>query len=274
MLIFPNAKINLGLYVTEKRTDGYHNISSLMYPIKWSDMLEIIENKDPHAPPVSLSASGIHIAGHLENNLVYRAVMLLKNDFSFPSVNIHLHKIVPMGAGLGGGSADAAYAIKLVNESFHLGLNTAQMCDYCRKIGSDCAFFIDNKPAIVSQKGDILKPYDIDLSDFQLIIIVPDVAVNTANAYAHLTPQKMEYELTDILHRSVYEWKDLLRNDFEKSIFSLFPQIKTIKDAFYDSGAVYASMSGSGSAVFGLFKKEKDIRSLSFGNSKIWTQHL
>lgn len=249
MITFPNAKINIGLNVVEKRPDGYHNLETIFYPVKLSDALEIVK-----ASKTEFSASGIPIGGDYENNLVMKAYRLLQADFDLSPVKIHLHKIIPFGAGLGGGSADAAFTLKLLNQLFSLGLDRATLESYATKLGADCPFFIQNKPAFAHGIGDKLEELKIDLSDYEIAIVKPGFSVSTPEAYKNIQPKKSGFDLRTIASLPVENWKQLIQNDFEVSVFPLYPEIAEIKQKLYEAGAVYASMSGSGSAVFGIFR--------------------
>lgn len=270
MVVFPNAKINLGLSVTEKRTDGFHNIETAFYPVPLRDALEIIPAKDGKT---EFGFSGPNIPGTVENNLCFKAWELLKNDFHLPEIKFHLHKVIPMGAGLGGGSADGAFTIRLLNQVFNLKLTNGQMQDYARQLGSDCAFFIENKPVFAFGKGDLFEDTRVDLSGFYLILIKPTINVNTAGAYANIVPSRPAISIKEIIRLPVEKWKDLLQNDFETSVFKSYPEIETIKNQLYENGAVYASMSGSGSAVFGIFKTIIELKSL-FPDFFCWSGKL
>jgi 4-diphosphocytidyl-2-C-methyl-D-erythritol kinase len=250
MVSFPNAKINLGLHVTERRTDGYHNLETLFYPVGLTDALEILPSGE-----FSFQSSGISLDGDIENNLVVKAYRLLKKDFQLPAMKIYLHKVIPTGAGLGGGSSDAAFTLKMINAIFNLGLSRQQLENYAGRLGADCPFFIGNIPSLATGKGDLLMPAKIDLSPFHLVIVKPPVSVNTAIAYQGVTPKIPETSLNNIINTPIESWQNSLFNDFEKSVFMQFSQIANLKRALYDLGAQYASMSGSGSAVFGIFRQ-------------------
>ncbi len=251
MILFPNAKINIGLNIISKRPDGYHNLESIFYPIAIRDALEVIE-----ADQLRFSSSGIAIPGNADDNLCLKAYHLLKRDFpKLPALHIHLHKHIPIGAGLGGGSADASFFIRLLNQKFSLGIDNSQMEQYASKIGSDCAFFIQNKPAYALEKGDQLSPLNLDLSSYFMVLVMPDVQVSTAEAYQGVRPMPVSVPLSELLKLPVEEWKLHIKNDFETSVFSKYPLISGIKTALYDAGALYASMSGSGSSVYGIFRE-------------------
>lgn len=251
MIEFPNAKINLGLNVVEKRTDGYHNIESNFYPVfDVFDVLEIVKSNE-----LIFSSSGFLIPGEPKSNLCLRAYQLLKTDYSISPVFIHLHKSIPIGAGLGGGSSDAAFTLKLLNKIFELKLSDSELIEYARKLGSDCAFFIKNSPVYAFGKGDEFEPVSLDLSNYNIKIEYPNIHIGTAEAYAGVTPKQSVTSVKEAIHLPISEWRNVLKNDFEDSIFPNHPQIKSVKEKFYSEGALYASMTGSGSAVFGIFKK-------------------
>lgn len=253
MIHFPNAKINLGLNIVSKREDGYHNIESCFYPIPWRDSLEVIE-----AASFAFHSYGLDIPGDASSNLCVKAYELLKADHDLPPVEIHLLKNIPMGAGLGGGSADGAFTLKLLNDLFQLNLSSLQLEAYALQLGSDCPFFIQNQPAIATGRGEGLELIDLDLSGCTLAIHNPGIHISTKEAYAGITPKQPEISVADIISRPIQEWKDLLRNDFEDSIFPSHPTIAQLKQDMYAAGAIYASMTGSGSTVFGLFEGEVD----------------
>lgn len=250
MISFPNAKINLGLHITRKRPDGYHDIESVLYPVELCDVLEIIEAKSLH-----FQSSGLSIQGDEESNLVIRAYRHLQADFQLPPVSIHLHKVIPMGAGLGGGSSDAAFALKMLNTLFDLRLSIDQLEQYAAKLGSDCPFFIENCPKLVTDTGTRLQPIDLDLSGFRIELVHPAAHVSTAGAYSMVTPKQPRCALAEVLKLPVHKWQDKLVNDFEEPMQAKFPEIKRAKDSLLVRGAEYAAMSGSGSSVFGIFKK-------------------
>lgn len=265
MICFPNAKINLGLNIVEKRNDGFHNIETIFYPVGWNDVLEIIPNKTTNSleQDFNLHLSGIPILGSLNENLLYKAYQIIKKIKPVPRINVYLHKAIPMGAGLGGGSSDAAYFIKQLNEQFSLNLSEPEMIEIASQLGSDCAFFIKNKPVYATEKGNVFSETSINLSNLYIVIIFPNVHSNTKEAYSLVTPQKSQKNILTIINQPIDTWKNELKNDFEKSIFKLYPIVEQVKNNLYNIGAVYASMSGSGSAVFGLFNTEVNIGELS-----------
>ena len=249
MIVFPNAKINIGLNVVSKREDGFHNLETIFYPIKLADALEFVEAEES-----KLSISGIEIDGLPENNLILRACNLLKADFYLPPLQFHLHKVVPFGAGLGGGSSDAAFTLKMLNEYYNLGLSLQQLESYASQIGADCPFFIQNKPTFATGIGNKFHDIELDLSVYEIIILKPNISVSTPEAYKNVIPRNPKFRLPQIIKTPVEDWKNLIVNDFEKSVFANYPQIAELKQLLYDFGAYYASMSGSGSAVFGIFR--------------------
>ena len=252
MVSFPNAKINLGLDIIEKRNDGYHNISSCFYPIKLTDVLEIIESNK-----FSFSSTGFTIPGQSKENLVIKAYQLLKKDFDLPEVAIHLHKSIPTGAGLGGGSADGAYTLKMLNTLFELYLDDTILIDYASTLGSDCPFFIYSLPMIVEGRGDLIRPCGLKLKGYYLFIIKPDFAISTIEAYQEVIPIYPENSIEEILDNPSPEtWKDVLKNDFETGLFKKNPELKEIKKQLFKHGALYASLTGSGAAIFGIFRED------------------
>ena len=259
MITFPNAKINLGLDIVEKRPDGYHNLETVFYPIPLCDILEITPATDKDAPDYTFKMYNAVFEGNDDDNLVIKAHKALATDHKLPKVDISLYKHIPTGAGLGGGSADAAFALKMLNEIAALGLTAEELRTYAARIGADCAFFIDNTPAYATGIGNILTPTECCIEGYYLVLLKPDVHISTKDAYALVTPQKPQVALTETAARPIHEWKGAMKNDFEKSIFAKHPEMEKIKEDLYSMGAVYASMSGSGSSFFGIFKEEQDI---------------
>ena len=249
MCTFPNAKINIGLNITEKRTDGYHNLETIFYPIDLCDSLEFVQNDE-----TQFNCTGLKIEGEPENNLILKAYKLLKEEFDLPNIDIHLHKAIPMGAGLGGGSADAAFMLKMLNDEFCLGLSSQELEQKAAKLGADCAFFIKNKPTLAKGIGNIFEPTTINLSGYHIVLIKPEVHVSTAEAYGGCKPQRWTTPLEVAIKRPISEWKNCIFNDFEKTVFVAHPELAEIKDMLYSKGAVYAAMSGSGSTIYGLFE--------------------
>ncbi len=259
MIAFPKAKINLGLHVINKREDGFHNLETTFLAVNLCDMLEVIEQKEKVNDKITIAYGGIPVPSNATDNLVVQAYKLLDKKFSLPPVQCFLYKKIPMGAGLGGGSSDAASTLNLLNTKFKLGINTAELRNYAAQLGSDCAFFIDNKPAYVFGRGHELEPIPLNLSGYYLVLICPPIHSSTALAYQHvLKREKLEPQnsVKIILTQPIETWKEKLKNDFEPSVFNQFPELLTIKNELYQSGALYASMSGSGSSIFGIFKSK------------------
>lgn len=264
MLVFPNAKINLGLNITEKRPDGYHNLETIFYPIPVEDALEV-NVLQGRIEKYRLHQAGLEIAGEAENNLVVKAYKLLDKDFHLPPVDIHLFKHIPSGAGLGGGSADAAFMLKLLNDKFDLKLKDETLEGYAASLGADCAFFIKNKPTYAEGIGNIFSPLQLSLKGYQLWLVKPDIFVSTRDAFSKIKPHQPDMSLKEIIQLPVKEWKERMINDFEESVFPQFPVIGDIKEEMYRQGALYTSMSGSGSSVYGIFKAEATLPEVDFG---------
>lgn len=262
MLVFPNCKINIGLYIASKRADGFHNIETIFYPIPPKDALEIIPETSSNTA-VSFTISGNIIPGNSNDNLCIKAYRLLQKDFpQLPTVKIHLHKEIPTGAGLGGGSADGAFALKLLNDKFKLGLSQEKLINYALQLGSDCPFFIINTPCFASGRGEILESISLSLSGYTMLLINPGIHINTGQSFAALNIQNsMSHKeaLLNAVFSPVSLWKNTISNDFEKGVFEKYPQIGAIKDALYKAGAEYAAMSGTGSTVYGLFPENTPI---------------
>ena len=257
MVVFPHAKINLGLSVLRKRQDGFHDIETVLVPVMLCDALECIVAPDGK---FSFSMSGYAVAGAMQSNLCYQAWAFLKRDFGLPEIKMHLHKAIPMGAGLGGGSADGAFTLKMLNRLFDLQLTDDELETYARPLGSDCAFFVGNGVKLASGKGDVLEPVEPDLSGYFLVVAKPDIHIDTGVAYGQVKPSAERMPLKEIIKLPAEAWKGRLKNDFEEPVFRKFPLLADIKARFYEADAVYASMTGSGSAVYGLFKGRVDLR--------------
>lgn len=254
MIYFPNCKINLGLNITEKRPDGFHNIETVFYPVNWCDSLEVIENRK-NEKPFEFSTSGLAIAGSLDTNLIYKAYQIIQAKHPLPNLSVHLHKVIPMGAGLGGGSADAAFFIRAINTQFNLKMDESEQLFIANQLGSDCAFFIQNKAVYASDKGHVFSNIELNLSKYCILVIYPGIHSNTKEAYDGVIPVASKQTPKQIIEQyNIHEWKNHLKNDFEKSIFKKYPKIEAIKNKLYGTGAIYASLSGSGSAVFGVFE--------------------
>jgi 4-diphosphocytidyl-2-C-methyl-D-erythritol kinase len=268
MVSFPHCKINLGLHVVSKRPDGFHNIETCFYPVPFTDILEIIP-----ASEFAFTQSGIDVPGIKEENLCLRAYHLLRKDFRIGNIKMHLHKIIPMGAGLGGGSSDAAFSLRLLNSIFELKLSIEQLKIYATQLGSDCSFFMEDDPMIGTGRGEIVSPVSIRLTGHYLVLLKPDMHVSTAEAYSGMAPQKNEFSIEEILKLPLSVWRGKLKNDFEKSIFEKYPLIGRLKEKLYALGAAYASMSGSGSSVFGIFEKPLDLKK-DFSDCDYWCGEL
>ena len=289
MIAFPNAKINIGLNVVAKRTDGYHDIETVFYPVLLQDALEIslmrpldpaglrkrleagllvqpddafmpyrILPKKEDIPCCSLEMTGNEFPFKAADNLVVKAYLMLQQDFDLPSIDIKLHKHIPSGAGLGGGSSDCAFMISLLNRRFNLRMRESMMERYAARLGSDCAFFISNTPSIATGRGEILNPISLSLKGYTILLVKPEESVSTAEAYSGVTPHKPDISLAEAVMRPVCEWKDCVFNDFEPSVFAKHPLLGEIKQKLYDLGAEYAAMTGSGSTIYGIFRQPLD----------------
>ena len=265
MIVFPNCKINLGLHILSKRKDGFHDIETVFYPVQFTDALEVVSGPQ-NGSPVEFTGTGLLVDGNAEDNLCIKAWTLLKKDFpQLPVVKIHLHKAIPVGAGLGGGSADAAFMLKLLNDKFRLNLSTDQLINYSLQLGSDCPFFIHNRPCFATGRGEILEELALDLSSYTIVLVNPGIHINTGWAFSQITPAPRRKSIREIIQQPVSNWRAELKNDFEEVVFAAHPGIKDIKERLYQQGAVYASMSGSGSTVFGIFNSV--IPTSMFSNS-------
>ena len=251
MIFFPNAKINIGLNVLSVRPDGFRNLESCFYPVQWCDALEMVP-----AEVLQFHLSGIPVPGSPETNLCLKAYHLLQADHAIPAVSMHLHKHIPIGAGLGGGSADAAFALRLLNDLFQLHLGPEALEAYARQLGSDCAFFISNKPVFATGRGDVFQPLPLSLTGYRCLLVYPDLHITTAEAYGLVSPQKPQTPLFDLIQQDISTWREQVRNDFETVLFPRYPQLAQLKATLYQQGALYAAMSGSGSTIFGLFPPE------------------
>lgn len=251
MVTFPNAKINLGLRVVEKREDGYHNLDTVFYPLPLQDALECIP-----AETDSFTSTGIPIPGSPTSNLCIKAIELLRKDFpSIPPLSVHLHKKIPMGAGLGGGSSDGAFMLKMLNDTFRLGLSQENLIQYALRLGSDCPFFIINSPVAASGRGEKMHPIECSLSHHTLLLVHPGIHIGTAEAFARIRPQQPLHSCSQIVSQPLTTWRDQLINDFEQSVFPTYPELAEIKASLYALGAGYASMTGTGSVIFAIFEK-------------------
>ena len=267
MISFPNCKINLGLNILLKRSDGYHDLETVFYPLPLKDVIEVIKSAEA-AADIQFSATGHPVNGSLEDNLCIRAYRLLQKDFpDLPPVKMHLHKVVPMGAGLGGGSANAAFMLKLLNEKFHLKISTEKLLDYSLQLGSDCPFFIINKPAIGTGRGELLQTISLDLSEYSFLLVDPNIHIKTAWAFAQLGQPIERKSIKEVIQQPVATWQKDLVNDFEEPVCVHHPELRVIKENLYAAGALYASMTGSGSCFYGLFPKNKIPDSFTVSSS-------
>lgn len=258
MVVFPPAKVNLGLRVTSKRPDGYHNIDSVFVKVDWCDILEIIPCQNGETQDI-FTTSGLEIPGEQENNLILKAVQLFRSMVNFPFVKIHLHKQIPMGAGLGGGSADGTYTLILLNDLFDLKKNADELKELALQLGSDCPFFVEKEPCKVTGRGEEIHPIDLNLGEYSFFLINPGIHIGTAEAYAAITPASIDQDCAQIVCTiPIADWKKSLFNDFETALAPKYPEITTIKELLYSQGALYASMTGSGSTLYGIFSKHRD----------------
>jgi 4-diphosphocytidyl-2-C-methyl-D-erythritol kinase len=252
MIVFPKAKINLGLRITRKRTDGFHDIETIFYPVGLCDVLEFVINEESQYKDV-LTVTGINTGGEPEDNLVMKSLKKLREKYSFPYLKVHLHKVIPVGAGLGGGSSDAAFLLKAINRHFKLTIDDDKLKATALELGSDCPFFINCTPSFASGRGELLQSAGSFLKGYYILLLNPGVGINTREAYQNCSPGVPATSLLRLTERSVNEWKGLVINDFEKYAFAKYPQIGTLRDELYNSGAIFSSMSGSGSTVYGIF---------------------
>jgi 4-diphosphocytidyl-2-C-methyl-D-erythritol kinase len=255
VIVFPNCKINLGLHILQKRADGFHDLETVFYPVALQDALEIVQNPSP-ASTIQFNTSGLKIDSSVEDNICFKAYQLLKKDFpGLPSIKMHLHKAIPSGAGLGGGSSDGVFTLLLLNKKFNLGLSEVQLIDYALQLGSDCPFFIKNKPCYATGRGERLEEIELNLSNYKIVLVNPQIHIHTGKAFSKITPSNQRTCIKEIIQQPIEKWKELLKNDFEEAVFAEHAEVKTIKEELHKQGAVYASMSGSGSSVYGLFEK-------------------
>lgn len=275
MTEFPIAKINLGLNIVSKRADGYHNLETVFYPIPITDALEIhkMDEEFPSETDCDIKVTNMKIDGDEQENLVVKAYDMLKRDYDLPRIHVHLHKAIPTQAGMGGGSSDCASMIKLLNRTFNLGMDNEKMIDYAARLGADCPFFICGTPSYAEGIGEILKPIDLNLHGWTIGIVCPHIPVSTKEAFALIKPMPTKEKCREIVMQPVESWRGRLTNDFEDSVFALHPEIGNIKQKLYDLGATYASMSGSGSSVFGLFKERPTLEG-KFGNAFVQCSEL
>ena len=259
LLEFPNCKINIGLNVISKREDGYHNIETILYPLPWYDILEIIVgNRDSKTNrPDALHLSGITVPGALTDNICLKAAALLRKDFpEISPLTIYLHKTIPAGAGLGGGSSDGAFALLLLDRLFELGLSAPQLAAYALQLGSDCPFFINNTACFATGRGEQMEPVSSDLSEYTIVLINPGIHINTGWAFSQLTPAVPSQNLNELIKQPLTAWRNLIKNDFEEPVLRQYPQIAAVKEMLYAKGALFAAMTGTGSTVYGIFTKD------------------
>ncbi len=269
MVCFPNAKINLGLNIVAKRPDGYHDIETIFYPIACQDVLECVPSEH-----YQLNVSGIALDSPQEDNIVTKAYRLLeKYHPEVKPCSLYLQKNIPCGAGLGGGSSDAAFLLKLVNEAQALNIPMETLEEYASSLGADCRFFLGNKAVFAEGKGDVFTGINLSLKGYYLVLVKPDIHVSTAEAYAGVIPVRPEQSLLQIIQQPIHTWKEKMLNDFERSLFNKYPEIKQIKDELYAQGALYASMSGSGSSVYGIFPQEVHLQHV-FNSHYYWADFL
>lgn len=256
MIVFPNCKINLGLHIVAKRSDGYHDLETVFYPVPLKDALEILPLPPAKKGAIEFSQSGLSVEGAPTDNICVKAIQLLQDNFpELPGIKIHLHKQIPMGAGLGGGSADAAFLLQAINKKFNLEINPPRLGELALQLGSDCPFFLVNKPCVAKGRGEILQEVKVDLSNYKIVLINPSIHVSTANAFKGVQPQSNSQPLNDIIALPPAQWKNKLINQFEETVFPQYPSLQKIKEELYAMGALYAAMTGSGSTIFGIFEK-------------------
>lgn len=272
MVLFPNAKINIGLNILQKRTDGYHDIETLFYPVGLKDALEYVENGGNE---VNFACTGLNLDVEPGQNIVLKAYRMLQDECTLPGLNIHLHKVIPSGAGLGGGSSDAAFFLKSLNDHFELKISEEKLKVLAGRLGADCSFFLENRPAFATGTGDQLTSADISLKGYFLLLIKPPFGVDTKTAYAGVVPKPFVYNFKEILCGEISEWRDKIKNDFEHTLFVKFPELALLKDKLAEMGPAYLSMSGSGSSVYALFERDPDIHPDDFSpGSFIWKEEL
>ena len=271
MICFPNAKINIGLNIVSKRADTYHNLETVFYPIPLTDILEFVAEKNISETIIQVSGSNLNISS--KENICIKAYNLLSENYSLPPIEMYLHKIIPSGAGLGGGSADAAFLLKELNSYFSLSISNDKLLEYAAQLGADCPFFIENKAVFASGTGSVFENITLDLSAYYIVVVKPEFSISTAQAFKNITPKTPVVSIKELIKMPVSEWKTNIVNDFEDALFPLHPELLEIKNTLYNLGALYASMSGSGSALYGIFKEKIDI-SQHFKNVFYWHEKL
>lgn len=272
MVVFPNIKINIGLFVTGKRPDGFHNIESVFYPVSWTEALEVVDRNEPASSrkdydhkaatevgKVRFYQYGLDIPGEVSNNLCIRVYQLLEEWFNLPAIDIHLLKTLPIGAGVGGGSADAAYCLRALKDFFELRISDQEAMELLAKVGSDCPFFWKNQPMFVHGRGEKMHPIELSLKGYHLMVIHPSIPISTKEAYAGIKPKDAPVDLHLLTDLPMESWREVIHNDFEASVFPNHPELPAIKEQLYEIGALYASMSGSGSALFGIFSEQCNL---------------
>ncbi|MET0299540.1 MAG: 4-(cytidine 5'-diphospho)-2-C-methyl-D-erythritol kinase [Flavitalea sp.] len=261
MISFPNCKINLGLHIVSKRTDGYHNLETVFYPLPLTDILEILPKdqfNEAADNSINLKLSGLPVAGDQSDNLCVKAWKILKKDHpALPPVNAFLYKNIPMGAGLGGGSSDGAFMLKMLNDHFKLNVSAEKLAVYALSLGSDCPFFLENKPVFASGRGEIFEKTALDLSRNAFLIVNPGLHISTARSFAGIRVSPAPVDLRQAIREPIATWKEIIKNDFEQTAFEIYPQLEKIKEELYEAGALYASMSGSGSCFYGIFENNE-----------------
>jgi 4-diphosphocytidyl-2-C-methyl-D-erythritol kinase len=269
MLSFPNCKINIGLNIVSRRPDGYHNLETVFYPVPLTDALELIRSDTRLETGVRFTQTGLIVAGNPADNLCVKAWQLLKKEYpELPAVEMHLHKVIPMGAGLGGGSADGAFALQLLNRFFQLDIPEEKLAALALQLGSDCPFFIHNRPAFATGRGENLEPIPLNLSKYRIVLVNPGIHISTAQAFTGIRPQTAALALKTAISQPLTAWKDSIVNDFESTVFPLFPALKEIKEELYRQGALYASLTGTGSTLYGIFPK---VVLTSFPFPSVWS---
>ncbi|SJZ49622.1 4-(cytidine 5'-diphospho)-2-C-methyl-D-erythritol kinase [Sediminibacterium ginsengisoli] len=269
MVVFPNCKINLGLNIVRKRTDGYHDLETIFLPVSLRDALEILP-AGAGVNEISFTASGLPVNGRPEDNLCIRAWQLLKKDYpGLPAVKMHLHKAIPMGAGLGGGSADGTFTLRLLSDMFQLAIPDERLSEYALELGSDCPFFLLNKPCFAKGRGEEMEPLELDLSGYKILLVHPGIHISTGWAFAQIRPAQPSVSLKERITMPPAQWKQFIKNDFETPVLAAYPELAEIKDQLYRSGAVYASLSGTGSTIYGIYQHDATIPSDLFRNYSV-----
>jgi len=268
MICFPNAKINIGLNITGRKPDGFHIIETILFPVELCDVIEFVEDKKNNEE-YDLNCTGIKLNVAAEDNICIKALKLIKKDFNLPKISIHLHKIIPVGAGLGGGSSDAAHMLKNLNKTFHLNISNKKLQKYASQLGSDCPFFINNSPVFAYETGNKFREIILNLGGYYIIIVYPNIHISTGLAYSKAFIKQPEVSLEETVQLPLTDWKKVIKNDFENTVFPKYPVLRNIKKELYDMGALYSSLSGSGSALYGIFDATPEIKK-KFENYFVW----